>query len=97
VSASGGSFAEGASATKAEGTRAVVVRAAVSCAPCYQRSCDRAVCLEEVPVEEVVSEARALLSGELLVREAELSDELAAPAAEVGQGPEPVQGPMEVL
>jgi len=31
------------------------------------------------------------------VREAELSDELAAPAAEVGQGPEPVQGPMEVL
>jgi len=76
---------------------AVVVRSAAHCAPCYQRCCDRRVCLEEVRVEEVVSEARALLSGEPLVREAEPSDEFAAPAAEVGRGPEPVQGPMEVL
>jgi len=51
--------------------RAVVVRSAVPCAPCYQRRCDRPVCLEEVGVEDVVGEARALLSGEPLVREPE--------------------------
>jgi lipopolysaccharide heptosyltransferase I len=71
-----GPVEEGRGEGAVAGARAVVVRSAVPCGPCYQRRCDRPVCLEEVRVEDVVNEARALLSGEPLVREPEPTEVL---------------------
>jgi ADP-heptose:LPS heptosyltransferase len=71
-----GPLEEGRGEGAVAGARAVVVRSAVPCGPCYQRRCDRPVCLEEVRVEDVVNEARALLSGEPLVREPEPTEVL---------------------